>query len=143
MKKIHETVDLTTEVEGQPLPNFSFYGDGLEAPLALDHRPICHLTGNLQPPQPASPAARKESKARLLRRERPKTVRQLEQEGRAAGFARPLQPDNKGFAMLVRMGYSPGKSLGLGNTGQLEPVTMKVGYPCLALPCPALPCPAP
>merc|ERR1719447_2427158 len=58
------------------------------------------------------------------RRKKENNLRQLEEEGRAEGLARKLEPDNKGFAMLVRMGYNPGQCLGKDKQGRLEPVTI-------------------
>jgi len=53
----------------------------------------------------------------------------LEVEVRNEGLATPLDNTNKGFAMLAKMGYKPGTSLGKDNTGRSEPVevVVKVG----------------
>jgi len=65
-----------------------------------------------------------EDQRRDKRRKKENNLRQLEEEGRAEGLARKLEPDNKGFAMLVRMGYNPGQCLGKEQQGRLEPVTI-------------------
>merc|ERR1711972_210822 len=65
-----------------------------------------------------------EDQRRDKRRTKENNLRQLEEEGRAEGLARKLEPDNKGFAMLVRMGYNPGQCLGKDQQGRLEPVTI-------------------
>jgi len=66
----------------------------------------------------------KEDKRRDNRRRKESNLRKLEEEGRAEGLARKLESNNKGFAMLVRMGYSPGDCLGKDQQGRLEPVTI-------------------
>jgi len=65
-----------------------------------------------------------EDQKRDKRRKKENNLRQLEEEGRAEGLARKLEADNKGFAMLVRMGYNPGQCLGKDQQGRLEPVTI-------------------
>jgi len=66
----------------------------------------------------------KEDKRRDNRQRKESNLRKLEEEGRAEGLARKLESNNKGFAMLVRMGYSPGDCLGKDQQGRLEPVTI-------------------
>jgi len=66
----------------------------------------------------------KEDKRRDNRQRKASNLRRLEEEGRAEGLARKLESSNKGFAMLVRMGYSPGDCLGKDQQGRLEPVTI-------------------
>jgi len=53
----------------------------------------------------------------------------LEVNVRNEGLATPLDSSNKGFAMLAKMGFKPGTSLGKNNTGRAEPVevVVKVG----------------
>lgn len=36
----------------------------------------------------------------------------MESEKRKAGLEKPIEQDNKGFAMLQKMGYKPGNSIG-------------------------------
>jgi len=59
-----------------------------------------------------------------------KTVEKLEVEKRDEGLAKSIaEPSNKGFALLAKMGYKIGQSLGRDNTGRLEPVEvdLKIG----------------
>lgn len=68
-------------------------------------------------------------------------MRQLESETREAGMQKALPADNKGFAMLARMGYKAGQSLGRSSattanaipsvtnarpTGILEPIGIQL-----------------
>jgi len=55
-----------------------------------------------------------------------KTSKQVEVEKRDEGLSKTLDSSNKGFAMLAKMGYQPGNSLGKDNTGRLEPVGIQV-----------------
>ena len=66
-----------------------------------------------------------EQKRKKLRR----SIKEIEVEVRDEGMAKPLESSNKGFAMMARMGYKPGTSLGKDNTGRVEPVevVVKVG----------------
>ncbi|XP_013786884.1 G patch domain-containing protein 11-like [Limulus polyphemus] len=41
-----------------------------------------------------------------------KPIKQLEEENRLKGLSNALPENNKGFAMLQKMGYKPGMSLG-------------------------------
>ena len=61
------------------------------------------------------------------KQDRPKSVKVLEQEGLAAGLARKLEPSNRGFAMMMRMGYCQGAGLGRQGGGMTEPVGIQVG----------------
>ena len=62
-----------------------------------------------------------------------KNIHVIEAEKRDEGLATSIaEPSNKGFAMLAKMGYKAGDSLGKGNTGRLEPVGIEVsagGHP--------------
>jgi len=51
-----------------------------------------------------------------------KTLTELRTENRSEGLDRPLTAENKGFAMLQKMGFKPGMSLGKTDTGIKEPV---------------------
>jgi len=55
-----------------------------------------------------------------------KPVWELEEEKRVEGLKTSLDSNNKGFAMLAKMGYKPGTSLGKDNTGFKEPVPIIV-----------------
>jgi len=41
------------------------------------------------------------------------------------GLSNPLNSSNKGYAMLVKMGYQPGESLGKDKKGRLEPIDIR------------------
>lgn len=55
--------------------------------------------------------------------------RELEKETRNKGLETALGSDNKGFALLMKMGYKQGEGLGKKKTGRAEPVpiNLKVG----------------
>lgn len=58
-----------------------------------------------------------------------KNIGQIEIDARESALAVPLaeaEPLNKGLAMLARMGYKAGDSLGRGKEGRLEPVEVQV-----------------
>merc|ERR1719228_1088216 len=55
-----------------------------------------------------------------------KTSKQVEVENRSEGLSKTIDSSNKGFAMLAKMGYKPGASLGKDGTGRLEPIGIKV-----------------
>merc|ERR1712170_37105 len=57
---------------------------------------------------------------------KPKT-QQLEAERREEGLKRSLDCSNKGFALLAKMGYKAGESLGKAKSGgRLEPIPIEV-----------------
>lgn len=58
-----------------------------------------------------------------------KSRKVMEQETRDKGLGTKLDEDNKGFAMLQKMGYKPGEGLGKHKSGRAEPVpiTVKLG----------------
>ena len=58
-----------------------------------------------------------------------RSITEIEVEVRNEGLAKTLESSNKGFAMLAKMGYKPGTSLGKDNTGRVKPVevVVKVG----------------
>ena len=51
---------------------------------------------------------------------------QQEEEQRKAGLDKRLDTSNKGFAMLQKMGYKEGESLGKDNTGRVDPIPIEV-----------------
>ncbi|XP_071833713.1 G patch domain-containing protein 11-like isoform X2 [Apostichopus japonicus] len=55
-----------------------------------------------------------------------KPLKQREQEEREKGLKNALTSDNKGFAMLQKMGYKKGMGLGKQGTGRAEPVPIEV-----------------
>lgn len=50
----------------------------------------------------------------------------LEEDQRKAGLDKRLDTSNKGFAMLQKMGYKQGESLGKDNTGRVDPIPIEV-----------------
>lgn len=50
----------------------------------------------------------------------------LEAEHREEGLQKSLDSSNKGFALMAKMGYKPGNSLGKSNTGIVEPIGVEV-----------------
>lgn len=73
---------------------------------------------------------KKKEESRKLHCTKPRKV--LEEEQRAAGLDRALTSDNKGFALLQKMGYKPGMKLGkqvdtsTSNRGLEEPIKVKI-----------------
>jgi len=58
---------------------------------------------------------------------RSKTSRQeMEEEQRRQGLDTSLDQSNKGFAMLQKMGYKQGDSLGRDNSGRVDPIPIEV-----------------
>merc|ERR550519_296651 len=56
-----------------------------------------------------------------------KNIKEIEVEKRDEGMAKSIaEPTNKGFAMMAKMGYKSGDSLGNDNTGRVEPIEVKV-----------------
>eukprot|EP00088_Acartia_fossae_P037391 TRINITY_DN3855_c0_g1_i6.p1 TRINITY_DN3855_c0_g1~~TRINITY_DN3855_c0_g1_i6.p1 ORF type:complete len:267 (-),score=58.74 TRINITY_DN3855_c0_g1_i6:225-977(-) len=58
-----------------------------------------------------------------------KSIKEIEEDKRDQGLQTSIDSSNKGFAMLAKMGYKPGTSLGKDNSGRTEPVpiTVKAG----------------
>ena len=50
----------------------------------------------------------------------------LEAEKRHEGLQTSIDPSNKGFEMLARMGYKAGESLGKSNSGRVDPIPIEV-----------------
>ena len=55
-----------------------------------------------------------------------KSKAELESEKREEGLQKSLDSSNKGFALLAKMGYKPGDSLGKSKTGIVEPIGIEV-----------------
>ena len=64
--------------------------------------------------------AKEKSKASKMARQT------LEEDQRKAGLDKRLDTSNKGFAMLQKMGYKQGESLGKDNTGRVDPISIEV-----------------
>jgi len=59
-------------------------------------------------------------------RSRMKPRKVIEEEQREEGLQKALGMENKGFALLQKMGYKPGTSLGKSGTGRIEPIPVSV-----------------
>jgi len=55
-----------------------------------------------------------------------KCQKEVEVEKREEGLSRPIAPDNKGFALLQKMGFKAGSGLGKTGEGRKEPVGIEV-----------------
>ena len=55
-----------------------------------------------------------------------KSKTELEAEKREEGLQKSLDSSNKGFALLAKMGYKAGESLGKSNTGRVEPIPIEL-----------------
>jgi len=55
-----------------------------------------------------------------------KSAREVEHEAREDGLQKELDSSNKGFAMLAKMGFKPGTSLGKDNSGRKEPIPINL-----------------
>ena len=65
-----------------------------------------------------SKSVKRKIKATEQKKELPKKkkIKVLEEEARFKGLSAPLASDNKGFALLQKMGYKAGTSLGKSGT---------------------------
>lgn len=59
-------------------------------------------------------------------KDKQKPVKQLELERREEGLSAAISSDNKGFAMLAKMGYKQGDAIGRSSTGIVEPIPIQV-----------------
>ncbi|XP_011306516.1 G patch domain-containing protein 11 [Fopius arisanus] len=55
-------------------------------------------------------------------REKNKSAKAIEQERREEGLASAIASSNKGFKMLMKMGYKPGQGIGKTESGRTEPI---------------------
>lgn len=55
-----------------------------------------------------------------------KSTKALEVERREEGLSTAISENNKGFAMMAKLGYKPGQSLGQSTSGIAEPIEIKV-----------------
>lgn len=59
-------------------------------------------------------------------REAHKSIKVLEKERREEGLNTALSSDSKGFAMLAKLGYKSGDTIGRSTAGISEPIKMEV-----------------
>nr|XP_019597579.1 PREDICTED: G patch domain-containing protein 11 isoform X1 [Rhinolophus sinicus] len=72
-------------------------------------------------------ARRKEEKQQEANlKNRQKSLKEEEQERRDIGLKNALGCENKGFALLQKMGYKSGQALGKSGDGIVEPIPLKV-----------------
>lgn len=57
---------------------------------------------------------------------RQKSFKEQEQESREAALQSSISSQNKGFALLQKMGYKAGQGLGKGGAGRVEPVPLNI-----------------
>ncbi|XP_028975610.1 G patch domain-containing protein 11 isoform X1 [Esox lucius] len=57
---------------------------------------------------------------------RQKTIKELEQESREAAQHSTISQENKGFALLQKMGYKAGQGLGKQGAGRVEPIPLNI-----------------
>ncbi|XP_076647056.1 G patch domain-containing protein 11 [Halictus rubicundus] len=54
------------------------------------------------------------------------SVKYMEQEKREAGLSSAIASSNKGFELLMKMGYKPGQGIGKTESGMTEPIGVEV-----------------
>lgn len=64
---------------------------------------------------------------------RQKTYKEQEKESRETALQSSISNDNKGFALLQKMGYKAGQ--GLGKEGKFLSYWLVKKYPCFVSPC--------
>nr|XP_054605782.1 G patch domain-containing protein 11 isoform X2 [Nothobranchius furzeri] len=72
-------------------------------------------------------AFKKEAKHKELNiQNRQKTYKEQEKESREAALQTSISSQNKGFALLQKMGYKSGDGLGKQSTGRIEPIPLNI-----------------
>ncbi|XP_034938162.1 G patch domain-containing protein 11 [Chelonus insularis] len=59
-------------------------------------------------------------------KEKYKSPKILEQDLREKKLSSTIDAENKGFAMLVKMGYKPGQGIGKNESGRVEPIGINI-----------------
>lgn len=59
-------------------------------------------------------------------KEQNKSIRVVEAEKREEGLSSAITSTNKGFGMLMKMGYKPGQGIGKSQSGIVEPIPVEV-----------------
>ncbi|XP_054263816.1 G patch domain-containing protein 11-like [Macrosteles quadrilineatus] len=54
------------------------------------------------------------------------SLKEKESSHRESGLSKPIDPENKGFKMLQKLGFKPGSGLGKSGEGRVEPVSVEV-----------------
>lgn len=68
----------------------------------------------------------KKEKLEAEQKHKQKPVKQLEAERREEGLSVAISSENKGFAMLAKMGYKAGDAIGRTATGIVEPISIQL-----------------
>lgn len=64
--------------------------------------------------------------SRQKERGKTESVKVIEARTRAEGLATPLGTDNKGFAIMAKMGYTQGSGLGAEGSGRIDPIEIRI-----------------
>lgn len=70
--------------------------------------------------------SKKRAKANQVNKEKHKPTKVIEKEKLQDGLQTPLSSENKGFAMLQKMGFKPGSGLGKAGEGRSEPIPVDI-----------------
>lgn len=65
-------------------------------------------------------------KKRIEMKEQNKSIKVVEAEKREEGLSSAITSTNKGFGMLMKMGYKPGQGIGKSQSGIVEPIPVEV-----------------
>ncbi|XP_049457060.1 G patch domain-containing protein 11 [Epinephelus fuscoguttatus] len=72
-------------------------------------------------------AMKKESRQKEINiKNRQKTFKEQEKESREAALQNTISNENKGFALLKKMGYTAGQGLGKEGTGRVDPIPLNI-----------------
>ncbi|XP_014477189.1 PREDICTED: G patch domain-containing protein 11 [Dinoponera quadriceps] len=69
---------------------------------------------------------KRKAEIELRMKEKNKPMRVVEAEKREEGLSSAITSTNKGFEMLMKMGYKPGKGIGKSQSGMVEPIPVEV-----------------
>ncbi|XP_014272647.1 G patch domain-containing protein 11 [Halyomorpha halys] len=70
--------------------------------------------------------SKKREKANQVNKDKYKPTKIIEKEKLQDGLQTPLSSENKGFAMLQKMGFKPGSGLGKTGEGRSEPIPVDI-----------------
>ncbi|XP_047370919.1 G patch domain-containing protein 11 [Vespa velutina] len=59
-------------------------------------------------------------------KEKNKSIHLIEREKREEGMSNAIASSNKGFALLMKMGYKPGQGIGKTESGMIEPIGIEL-----------------